>query len=611
MTSLLVNPTIEKKLKALRTRMAKLQLDAIIVLSTDEHLNEYVPEANKRREWVSGFSGSAGDVLVTRKQAWLFVDSRYYQQADLEVNHESFKVSKVGLEGHCTLVAKISKLAAKKIRFCLGYAPFTVPLSRYLELTKAVRTLKMVALPKNLVDELWHKSRPTAINSEVVSIATVAGQTIASKLKALRKELKKNTVTVLSITKLDHIAWLFNLRGNDIQYNPVFTAYAIITPDRAFLFTDATRINKTAQRALHDIVQIQPYDAYQALLKKLTMHQITLIDSKNTTTGTYRIIKCASTKKRDMFFCDDPIQSLKAIKNTLEINGMEYAGVLASRAKVRAFKWLDEQLHQANTVTEESFRQVLEGYYNQDQAFAGLSFETIVGTGANSAIVHYDGKANPGTELRQGHFFLVDSGAHYFDKNGCGTTDATRTLIIGTPTAEQKQLYTLVLQAHVDCARQKFPKGSNGVQLDGITRSILWNATPSINFGHGCGHGVGCFLNVHEGPPGIHQRANTPLLPGMITSIEPGYYRHNWGGIRIESMFIINDMGQTTEPDKTPVYGFAPLTYIPFDKRLINKRMLNNDQLMWIQSYHVKVVEKLTPLLTSSEAKWLGKICQL
>ncbi|MCP4697084.1 MAG: M24 family metallopeptidase [Gammaproteobacteria bacterium] len=614
--------SISERLAAVRALMAKRKLDAYLVLSGDEHLNEYVPETNKRREWISGFSGSAGDFLLTMKTAWLFADSRYHQQADREIDHKHIKISKVGLEKQPSLFKKIRKLARGKQGFRLGYDPFTMPLSQLDALRKELQGLiqapkngetglKMIPLRRNLIDCTWQTGRPAPVNAEVFALSrAAAGQSAAKKLKKVRKALKKKNAAVLPLTNLEQIAWLFNLRGGDISYNPVFIAYAIITDGKAFLFTHADRITKEARTSLRGAVRIMPYKCYKPYLKKLSAGQAVLIAPKDTADGTYQIADKAKGKNGRILFSDNPVQRIKAAKNKGELRGMKQANLLASRAKVRALKCLDEQIDAGETVSEESFRQTLETFYREESAFAGLSFNTIAGTGANSAVVHYS-TPDPEAKLEPGDFFLADSGVHYSTKRWCGTTDDTRTVIIGIPTKEQKRLYTLVLKAHVDCARQKFPKGVNGTSLDGITRSALWNETPSTDFGHGCGHGVGCFLNVHEGPHGIHLRADTAFRPGMVTSIEPGYYRSDRGGIRIENLYAVKDLKEISDPDEKPVYGFSPLTYIPFDTRLIDKDMLDEKQLAWVRDYHAKVIEKLTPLLTADEAAWLNGICKL
>ncbi len=293
---------------------------------------------------------------------------------------------------------------------------------------------------------------------------------------------------------------------------------------------------------------------------------------------------------------------MKARKNAVEIEQMKAANLKASRAIVRTLKWISAQLGSGESLSELDVARAIAHNYQQEADFCGLSFNTIAGTGFNSSIVHY-GTPSPDQLLQQGQLFLLDSGAQYLG----GTTDATRTIIIGEPTPEQILRYTEVLKAHINCAMQQFPKGTTGAQLDGITRYTLWQE--KLDFGHGTGHGVGAFLNVHEGPNGISKRVNETLEPGMVTSIEPGYYLPNWGGIRIENLYVVKDLSTETDANTMPWYGFEPLTYVPFDKRLIDLNRLSQKQREWLEWYNAAIVEKLTPTLEPAEIEWVKAAC--
>lgn len=292
---------------------------------------------------------------------------------------------------------------------------------------------------------------------------------------------------------------------------------------------------------------------------------------------------------------------------------MQAANLKASRAKTRTLKWIADQRATGHAITEADVAATVERFYAEEADFQGLSFNTIAGAGANSSIVHY-GTPNPQRVLNPGEFLLLDSGAQY----ASGTTDDTRTLVIGDPTPEQVECYTEVLKAHINCAMQRFPKGTTGAQLDGITRSTLWFA--GLDYGHGTGHGVGAFLNVHEGPNGISKRVSEPLEPGMVTSIEPGFYKSGWGGIRIENLYIVKsltpkddkpDAATKPDPNKIEWYGFESLTYIPFDQRLIDRDRLDARQREWLQQYNAAIVEKLSPTLSPAEVEWLQAVCTL
>ncbi|UIE39512.1 aminopeptidase P family protein [Leptodesmis sichuanensis] len=615
---------VSAKLAALRSLLVAQNVDAYLIPSADEHLNEYLPEAKQRRKWISGFTGSAGDFLVGQEQSWLFADSRYYEQAELETDASLIQVSKVGLDDHKTLEETLEALgreavaAGKTLR--LGYDPFTLSIHQFRELQKRLEPcgVVLVAIADNLVDQVreqqpWADAEPAAdyASSKLFYLSeTFTGESVEEKLERLREKLKNSGTDILPITKLDQIAWLFNLRGWDVPYNPVFIAYAIVTAKKAFLFTNLNRIAINIHQALEPYVTLLPYAQYAGTLKSLlTPSSWVLIDPKRTTMGTYQLLKSSAGR----LLCKisetaNPIEGMKARKNATEIEQMQQANLQASRAKTRTIYWIMQQLAAGQSLTEAEVAATVERNYAEEADFQGLSFNTIAGSGANSSIVHY-GTPNPEKVLQPGEFLLLDSGAQY----ASGTTDDTRTIVIGDPTPEQIERYTEVLKAHINCAMQKFPKGTTGAQLDGITRSTLWYA--GLDYGHGTGHGVGAFLNVHEGPNGISKRVSEPLEPGMVTSIEPGYYKPGWGGIRIENLYVVKELpkadNSSDNEDALTWYGFESLTYIPFDQRLIDCDRLDARQRQWLEAYYQTVLDKLTPLLNAAEAAWLHQICSL
>jgi Xaa-Pro aminopeptidase len=602
--------------------MAEHQVEGYLIPSADDHLNEYLPEAKQRRSWVSGFTGSAGDLLVGREQAWVFVDSRYYEQADLEVDTALIQVCKLELSGHSTLVETLETLGkATATNFRLGFDPFTVSVEQFRNLEKQLHPIgvQLVSIAENLVDAVRIRLEgelPAIAQSPVFSVPdALTGQTVAEKLSKVREALQKANAEILPVIKLDQIAWLFNLRGWDIPYNPVFIAYAIITPDQAVLCTNTERIEPQIQHPLIQQVTLLPYADYvptlQSLLTAGNAVRV-LLDPKHTTMGTQQVLTAAiavDAQPARIIEATHPIEKLKACKNAIEIEQMQQANLKASRAKVRTLKWISDQRASGQQLTEADVAAAIARFYTQETDFQGLSFNTIAGTGANSSIVHY-GTPNPEAVLKSGDLLLIDSGCQYLG----GTTDDTRTIVIGEPTPEQIERYTEVLKAHINCAMQRFPKGTTGIQLDGITRADLWMA--GLDFGHGTGHGVGAFLNVHEGPNGISKRAQEPLEPGMINSIEPGYYEPGWGGIRLENLYVVRAL---TPPDpsngsgspKTPWYSFESLTYIPFDQRLIDQSRLEPRQRQWLAEYYAAIVTKLAPTLNSDEVAWLQKACEL
>jgi len=616
--------SVQTRLDALRSLMSQHQLDAYLVPSADEHLNEYLPEAKQRRQWISGFTGSAGDLLVTQGQAWIFADPRYYEQADLELKQTTIQVSKVGLEDHQTLEEIIENLGREALKqgclLRLGFDPFTVAVYQYQTWEKRFAAFGITLAPvmENLVDRVRIAQAQSNFladydTSPVFSLPDrQTGESVADKLKRIRASLTTANVDLLPVTKLDQIAWLYNLRGWDIPYNPVFIAYGLITRNQAFLFTNLERVPPDIQAILQDQITLLPYDRYAATLQSLVAENPgsrVLIDPHHTTMGTYQILNQAESTCQ-IQEGDHPVQTLKACKNATELAQMQQANLKASRAKLRTLKWVDDQLAAGKQLTEADVAAAIAGFYAQEPNFQGLSFNTIAATGANSSIVHY-GTPSADTLLKSGELLLIDSGAQF----AAGTTDDTRTVAIGTPTQEQIDRYTEVLKAHINCAMQRFPKGTTGAQLDGITRSTLWQS--SLDYGHGTGHGVGAFLNVHEGPNGISKRVNTTLEPGMITSVEPGFYEPGWGGIRIENLYFVREWSAApadqpdTSNDKSAKaaiwYGLESLTYIPFDKTLIDQNRLTPAQKGWLADYYREIADKLGSTLTSEEMDWLQK----
>jgi len=611
-----------QKFAALRSQLAKHKLDAYFVPSADEHLNEYLPEAKQRRQWISGFTGSAGDFLIGTDKAWVFVDSRYYEQADMQVDADLQKVCKVGLEDHQTVEQVLEELgqsAAKNQQsFRLGVDPFTITVAQYRRFYGQLSTngVEIVPVIENLVDNVrsqspWLESEPMPPfgDQPVISLPeSLTGESLAKKLERVRAAMGTKKSAILPVTKLDQIAWLYNLRGRDVECNPVFISYAIVTQSDAYLFTNTSRIDAEVRQALAGQVQILDYEQYIPTLRSLVLEsKSVLIAIAQTTYGTYLQLKEVHAKIID---AEHPVETFKAHKNAVEIAQMQQANLKASFAKTLTLKWIEEQIEAGNSISERDVANKIEGLYKQQEGFYDLSFPTISGAGANGSIVHYS-NPNPACKLLHGDLLLLDSGSQFYG----GTTDDTRSISIGTPTAEQCDRYTEVLKSHINCAMQRFPKGTTGSQLDGIARSSLWQS--GLDFGHGTGHGVGVFLNVHEGPNGISKRVNQSLALGTINSIEPGYYQPKWGGIRLENLYFVKELkkqasesSQEPDPNATHWYEFESLTYIPFDKKLVDRSKLNAQQIEWLENYYADVVVKLSPMLNDEETLWLKQACK-
>ena len=604
---------VAQKFVALRSQLAKHQLDAYFVPSADEHLNEYLPEAKQRRQWISGFNGSAGDFLISINQAWVFVDSRYYEQADMQVEANLQKVCKVGLEDHQTIEEVLEELGQNAVNrsqiFRLGIDPFTITVAQYRRFSSrlSLSGIEIIPIIDNLVDAVRSQSPfaqsepllPFGDQPVIVLSESITGESLAKKLERVREAMSKKKATILPVTKLDQIAWLYNLRGRDVECNPVFISYAIVTQDDAYLFTNTSRLDDAVRQSLADQVQILEYQQYIPILRSLISdNSRVLLAIAQTTFGTYLQLKEVNAKIID---AEHPVEIFKAHKNSVEIAQMQEANLKASWAKTLTLKWIEEQSNAGNIISERDVANTIEGLYKQQEGFVELSFPTIAGAGANGSIVHYS-NPNPACKLLNGDLLLLDSGSQFYG----GTTDDTRSVSIGNPTTEQRDRYTEVLKSHINCAMQQFPKGTTGSQIDGIARSSLWQS--GLDYGHGTGHGVGVFLNVHEGPNGISKGVSQSLDLGTVNSIEPGYYQPKWGGIRLENLYFVKQVPEHI-PNPIPWYEFESLTYIPFDKKLVDRDKLNSQQLEWLENYYALVVEKLSPMLTEAETLWLKQAC--
>ena len=598
-------------IEKLRKEMIRQELDLLIVVSSDEHLNEYLPVQNWRlkastvTESSLGFSGSAGTVVFCIEgRPQLFVDSRYHLQAE-QTCSENFDIHKLGNEGVLEPQKWIAAQTQKILK--VGADPFVMSSKvwrRYeKDLGKSGHTL--VPATPNLVDTVWI-NRPNPPKKEIYPLALqYTGKDSRKKLQEIRKELSgsrksdESKPDVLLLTMLDEIAWLTNMRGSDIEFNPVFEAYAAIFADRAICFCHHPEANLN----MHcPDWEFQPYEDYVSFLANLALQKTikVWIDPSTITMGS-----------RLAFFEDQvlekesPIVLSKALKNSTEITATKYAHKQAGAGVVRSLQRLQSAFQAGLPVTEKVYANWLYEEYAKAEEFSDLSFSTIAGSGPNGAIVHY---GNPDSEnpMRSGDLLLVDSGIQCAG----GTTDATRTVILGKPDEKQKRIYTLVLQAHIRLARQIFPEGTNGASLDSITRSGLWNA--GLDYGHGTGHGVGAFLNVHEGPQRISPVAyDVALQAGMVISNEPGYYENNWGGIRLENLYIVKKADNFPKhPGGKGWLCFEELTLIPFDRTLIDKNLLSAEELNWLYDYHGRVFSEISPMLDNTEDfQWLTWAC--
>ena len=597
--------SLSGRLEAMYQLMKNAQVDAYLVLSSDAHLNEYTPEYSRRRTAITGFRGSAGDALICPEGNHIFVDSRYYLQADEEVDSTKFRVHKLGLSGEHTLSQWLTEMERERGSIRVGFDPFVVSTQAHAAYSEALRSpdSELVPIDANLVDAVWEDQPVPPSNPIYALLEAVTGSSVAEKLSNVRKEMVEAGVDLLVLTKLDEIAWVTNLRGSDIAFNPVFEAYLVIDMERATCFARTTP-PREVENALNSLVEFQPYEAYVESMKQAGAKAsgTVWLDPSGTTMAT-RLLLNAEQKIHEK---PNPVVLLKAIKNDAEIAASRESHRHAAAAKIRSFKGLEDKIRSGQKVSELDYSHLLHEEYSSEDGFYDLSFTTIAAAGVNGAIVHY-ADANPDVLLRDGEMLLVDSGVQMLG----GTTDDTRTVILGTPTQRQKQVYTLVLRGHINLAMQRFPEGTGGIALDALARTHLWNS--GLDYGHGTGHGVGAFLNVHEGPQRIAPRgADEPMKVGMIVSNEPGYYEAGWGGVRLENLYVVaTDDEMPAQPDGKRWLRLDPLTLIPFDTSLIDWEQLSNAERLWLGGYHQEVWDTISPMLGDEDRQWLWEKCQL
>ena len=586
---------IARRLRALRALMAEKDLEAYMIPSQDEHQGEFVPERAKRIQWLSGFSGSSGTLVVTSERALLWTDGRYHLQAQEELHKELFTLMRMGLAGvpepHEWLLENLKP--GQKV----GIDPrlFSIDEVRSLRRGLSEGGIEIVSLEGNLVDLIW-EDKPPAPSELVWPLAPpYCGSSVEEKLATVRGEMARNRVQGLVVSRLDEIAWVLNLRGKDVPYNPVFLSYLIILEKEAFLFIDGQRLTNEAKDALEPILEIRPYGDFDPHLRKLAETGIRFwVDPQG---ANQRILELLEEGPRP-FESLSPIALAKAVKNPTERRGMRECHIRDALAWVKFMKWIKEEVPRGG-ITEKIAGEKLEALREGLPYYVAPSFETIVAYGPNGAIVHYRPSHERPTELRPHGLVLVDSGAHFLD----GTTDATRTIALGHVTDDHREKYTRVLKGHIALSTTPFPKGTSGRQLDSLARRPLWEV--ALDYMHGTGHGVGCFLNVHEGPHNISPKdKGLPLEPGMFITNEPGYYEEGSLGIRIENVMEVIEL-----PMKHRTYGhflgFRPVTMIPLERSLILVELLQEEEILWINSYHQTIREVLSPSLTGEDLAWL------
>jgi Xaa-Pro aminopeptidase len=592
--------TYEDRLKALREQLKASRLDGFVVPLTDEHMSEYVGSYAQRLAWLTGFKGSAGAAVVLPEEAAIFVDGRYTLQVRAQVDAANWSYQSVP----DTSIADWLKTHVPG-RARIGYDPWLHTSNWVSQARKALidKGAELVAVEQNPIDKVW-SDRPEPSRAHlVVQPDRLAGQSSASKRQAIADWLKEEGADAAVLAALDSIAWTFNVRGRDVDHTPVALAFALVNADgTADLFVQAEKIDDEVRKHLGNGVRLHERNSFETFLTGLGGKTVA-VDPERSVAAIFEALDQAGAK---VLSRRDPAVLPTAVKNEVEIAGQKAAQARDGAALARFLRWISIEAPRGG-VDELKAEARLEEFRSETGQLRDLSFTTISGAGPNGAIVHYRSTEETNRPLEMNSIYLVDSGGQYAD----GTTDVTRTVAIGTPTAEQRDRFTRVLKGHIALAMARFPEGTRGCQLDSFARQYLWQA--GLDYAHGTGHGVGSFLAVHEGPQRISPAGSAqsggdePLKAGMILSNEPGYYKTGEYGIRIENLVLVVE--QQVEGAEKKVLGFETLTYAPIDRNLIDASMLTGGEKQWLNSYHAKVVDVIGPGLDDEERSWLESQC--
>ncbi|WP_026236382.1 aminopeptidase P family protein [Pontibacter roseus] len=584
--------TYKERLAAIRQQMQEQGVSAYIIPSADPHISEYLPERYKCIYFASGFTGSAGTLVITQDFAGLWTDARYFVQANEQLAGSGFELVKLQVQHNPEYIGWLAGRLSQGDVVAYDAKLISVGLAQLLEQQLAPLGIAMVS-DRDFLDPIW-ENRPDLPTAPAFLLGEeTTGKLTTQKLANLRAALQKARADYHLISSLDDLAWLFNLRGSDVKCNPVVLSFALISQEVAMLFIDENKLSEYDRQELFQAgVKLKPYDEVEQVLTELPVHSSIFIDPKR---NCYALFKQLPAEVR-VIQDTNPTTFFKAIKNEVEVAHTRQTMVKDGVALTRFFKWLEENLGKT-TITELSVADKVREFRAEQEGFVGESFDTIAGYKAHGALPHYKATPESDVELKADGLFLLDSGGQYTT----GTTDITRVVSLGNLTEEEKTDYTLVLKGMIDGATARFPKGTRGYQIDAITRKPLWDH--ARNYGHGTGHGVGFFLNVHEGP---HTFNPSPIPVdielGMITSVEPGLYRPEQYGIRIENLVL-------TVPDETNDFGefytFEHLTLALIDTAPVKKELLEERQIQWLNDYNQLVVDKLSPHLNEEDLNWL------
>lgn len=585
--------TVDEKIQSLRKEMQIKGLSAYIILSNDPHLSEYTPKRWQSRAWISGFDGSAGTVVVTKDKAGLWTDSRYFLQAENQLKGSCIELFKQGLPD----VPSIENFLINELKSgdVVGIDGSTVSSYESDRITDFIEPFGLkTSLDNDLIEPVW-KDRPAIPDDKIfLHPEEYTGQSAKERINSVLSALERKGANTTVITMLDELAWLFNIRGHDVAYNPVTIGFAVLSDKKSVLFTLPEKLTDEVVSYLKgNEISIMQYDQIDEYLLSMDETTRIFIDKNRLTEKIFRLIpdKC---KK---IYGTSVITQFKSKKNDTELSMLKDVMIRDGVALTRFFKFLEDSLNSGKTFTEYEIDEILRSYRAKDDKFYGDSFATICGYNGNGAIVHYRAKKESCKEIKNEGMLLLDSGGQYLD----GTTDITRTISLGEPSDKQKTDYTLVMKGHIAIATAIYLEGTSGHQLDVLARKALWEN--GLHYGHGTGHGVGYFLNVHEGPQNIRFEANpTPLEIGMITSNEPGLYRSDEYGIRIENLVVTKNHNKT---EFGRFLCFETLTLCYFDNKLIKKELMTDREIKWYNEYQEKVYQTLSPKLSEQERIWL------
>lgn len=584
---------INQRLASLREVMKREHLAAFIFPSTDAHQSEYVADHWLGRAWISGFNGSAGTAVVTMTSAALWTDSRYFLSAEEQLKGTEFQLMKLRIPGTPSIAEWLGKELADVASPEVGLDGWVNSYAATSSLISDLRKAGGITVRTNLdpLAEIW-KDRPSIPENPVeIQPLEYAGEDATSKIQRIRKALRTYHADGILVSALDDLAWTLNLRGTDVHCNPVFVGYLLIASDKVSLFVDEAKVSAEVRAYLEAHgVSLYNYNKVEDGLKEYSEYNI-LLDANETSYYLWKTVRC-----QEIVSHTSPIPAMKAVKSEAEIAGYRRAMLRDGVAMVKFLKWLVPAV-EAGGQTEMSIDRKLTSLRAEQDLFRDISFDTIAGYQAHGAIVHYEASPETDAPLKPEGFLLLDSGAQYQD----GTTDITRTIALGPVTEEMKHIYTLVLKGHIQLELAKFPDGASGTQLDALARECMWRE--GLNFLHGTGHGVGSYLNVHEGPHQVRMEyMPAPLRAGMTVTDEPGLYLAGKFGVRIENTLLIKDYMET---EFGKFLQMESLTLCPIDTAPIDVDMLLPEELNWLNSYHAEVYAKLAPYLDEEEQIWL------